>query len=148
MDWSERPTVGAFFYGSYMDPGTRPLPRRAGVGIEVCRLADHRLLVDPIARIVHAPDRSVYGTLEQISPEDLEALYSRGPMSRYRTLKIQVERAHGTAVDAVTYTAATPVVLKADPGYGERLLVIARDVGLPASYVDEVARLTAPRHHV
>jgi gamma-glutamylcyclotransferase len=134
-----------FAYGSNLSvpqmrdrcPGARP------IGPAV--LDDHQVAftrLSPargggVADIVIAPGHTVHGLLYTVTGDDLAALdiYEGG----YHRLRLPVQLAGGTSVQAWTYQVIDPAPFVAPTrDYLEVVLAGARAMGAPVSYLDEI----------
>ena len=86
-------------------------------------------------------DSRCYGTLIELPPADVEALYSPRDVRDYRPERVAVELLD----DGVT-RPATVYVLPADevsetsnPEYAAKLAALARELGLPEAYAADIA---------
>jgi gamma-glutamylcyclotransferase (GGCT)/AIG2-like uncharacterized protein YtfP len=132
-----------FAYGSNMSraPMRARCPSAREVGIAV--LAGHRFIVtsDGYASIVAAPGGVVHGLLWRLAPRDLAALdaYESIDTGLYRVATLTVRRgARRTA--AMVYVGRSRRPGSPRPGYLEAVLDAARELALPAAYIDTLAR--------
>jgi cation transport regulator ChaC len=132
-----------FAYGSNM---SRPLMRPrcpSARELGVARLDGHRFIVtgDGYASIVPAPGGVVHGVLWRLAPRDLAALnaYERLDQGLYRAATLPV-RSGARRVAALVYIGCSRAEGVPRPGYIQLVLAAARDVGLPAGYIGELAR--------
>ena len=132
-----------FAYGSNMSraPMRARCPSAREVGIAM--LAGHRFIVtsDGYASIVAAPGGVVHGLLWRLAPRDLAALdaYESLDTGLYRVATLTVRRgARRTA--AMVYVGRSRRPGSPRPGYLEAVLDAAREIALPATYIDTLAR--------
>jgi gamma-glutamylcyclotransferase (GGCT)/AIG2-like uncharacterized protein YtfP len=133
-----------FAYGSNM---SRALMRRYCPGAQAlgsARLDGWRFMVtsDGYASIVPARGGAVHGVLWRLGTRDLAALnaYESLDSGLYRTRLLPVR--HGArVVRALTYLGRSIQAGRPRPGYQDGIVVpAAREWGLPARYVAELAR--------
>jgi gamma-glutamylcyclotransferase (GGCT)/AIG2-like uncharacterized protein YtfP len=133
-----------FAYGSNMDRaamvGRCPGARVVGLA----RLARHRLALmrEGYATVVRDPHRSVHGLLWDVPLADLPALdrYEGVGEGLYVKRQQSVVTASG-ARRALVYLGTNAGPGRLLPGYLEGVLAAARDVGLPAGAIAEIAAL-------
>jgi gamma-glutamylcyclotransferase (GGCT)/AIG2-like uncharacterized protein YtfP len=132
-----------FAYGSNMcrAPMRARCPSARVVGIAT--LAGHRFIVtsDGYASVVAAPGGVVHGLLWRLAPRDLAALdaYESLNTGLYRVATLTVRRgARRTA--AMVYVGRSRRPGSPRPGYLEAVLDAARELALPAAYIDTLAR--------
>jgi gamma-glutamylcyclotransferase (GGCT)/AIG2-like uncharacterized protein YtfP len=139
-----------FAYGSNMcrAPMRARCPSAREVG--VATLAGHRFIVtsDGYASVVAAPGGVVHGLLWRIAPRDRAALdaYESLGSGLYRVVTLTVRRGARPAA-AMVYVGRSRRPGAPRPGYLEAVLDAARELALPAAYIDTLARWlpTGPR---
>jgi gamma-glutamylcyclotransferase len=143
-------TVTYFAYGSNMarDVIARLSPHHRFLGV-AC-LADHRLAFtrrsvktgSGVADIVQAPGQTVWGVLYEITDDELAAIDRKeghGWAYTRITLPVRLE-ADGSERSAVTYTVRSKMSTELPPSkqYLGRIIVAARDRGLPDQYINQI----------
>ena len=136
-----------FAYGSNMSRAMMRPRCPAAREIGVARLDGWRFMImrEGYASIVPAPAGAVHGLLWRLTPRDIAALnaYERLDQGLYRAAKVTV-RCGARRIAALVYVGASRAPGVPRPGYLELVLASAREVGLPAAYVDGIARLVPP----
>ncbi len=140
-----------FAYGSNMDCAAMAArcPRSAPAGL--ARLPRHRfaLMRQGYATVVRDSRRDVWGLLWTLALADVPALDRWEEISRglYSKTTQPVVRAGGAAVRALLYVGgpADPAGPPVPGTYGEGVVCAARDIGVPASYADELERIFGMR---
>lgn len=136
-----------FAYGSNMDAAAMAArcPRSAPVGL--ARLPRHRftLMRQGYATVARDARGDVWGLLWTLALADVPALDRWEEISRglYSKTVQPVVRAKGAAVRALLYVGG-PADLAGSPvprSYGEGVVRAAREIGVPASYADELERI-------
>jgi gamma-glutamylcyclotransferase (GGCT)/AIG2-like uncharacterized protein YtfP len=140
----ERTTVTFYFaYGSNMSRALMRPRCPAAREIGVARLDGWRFMImrEGYASIVPAPGGAVHGLVWRLTPRDIAALnaYERLDQGLYRAAKVEV-RCGARRVTALVYVGGSRATGTPRPGYLELVLASAREVGLPAAYVDGLAR--------
>ncbi len=157
MERSER-RVSVFFYGSFMnravlaEVGLRPDP------FEVGTLPGFDIRIAPRANLVLSPEHQVFGVLTRASHAELERLYAhaRDVLGEvYQPEAVLVQGKAGAWRPALCYLASRMIERPADADYVDRILLPARALGFPASYLARLesfrpaagaqARATPPR---
>jgi gamma-glutamylcyclotransferase (GGCT)/AIG2-like uncharacterized protein YtfP len=132
-----------FAYGSNMSRALMRPRCPAAREIGVARLDGWRFMImrEGYASIVPAPGGAVHGLLWRLTPRDIAALnaYERLDQGLYRAAKIAVRRG-ARRVAALVYIGGSRAVGAPRPGYLELVLAAAGEIGLPAAYVDALAR--------
>ena len=133
-----------FAYGSNMDraamAGRCPGARVVGLA----RLARHRIVLmrEGYATVVRDPHRSVHGLLWDLPLADLPALDRyEGVGEGLYVKRLQPVVTAGGARKALVYFGANSGPGRPQPGYLEAVLTAAREVGLPASAIADIAAL-------
>jgi len=131
--------IEVFFYGLFMDAeilrakGVHPInPRQACVRGFALRIGQRATLVpDPEAR--------VYGVLMQLSHDEIERLYSEPSVRVYRPEAVLAELGNAVQIPALCFNLPVPPQPgEANEEYAQKLRDVARRVGLPAGYVDQI----------
>lgn len=139
-----------FAYGSNMSlrrlrqrtPSAEPIDQ---VALRGHRLAFHKIGRDGSAKcdiiVVDDPDSRVHGVLYRIDVHDRAALDAAEGLGRgYEVRNVEVTSAGGEIANAFTYYAtATDATLRPYAWYVQHVLRGARENGLPAHYVAEIA---------
>jgi len=132
-----------FAYGSNMSraPMRARCPSAREVG--VATLGGHRLIItsDGYASVVPEPGGLVHGLLWRLAPRDLAALnaYESLDSGLYRVATLPV-RLGARRVPAMIYLARSRTPGLPRPGYLEAVVAAARELDLPPTYVDALAR--------
>lgn len=135
-----------FAYGANMDVAAmaRRCPRSHALG--VARLPRHRFAIMPNGWGNVTPDarHSVHGVLWDLALADVRALDAFEDVGRglYRKIVLPVLKAHGGSVRALVYIGKGEGGLPR-PEYIEAILNSALHWKLPASYIAEIAKLSA-----
>lgn len=131
--------ITVFLYGLFMD---RQLLSKKGVtakGSRVAALGGYALQIGERATLVAAADSTVHGLVMSLSPADLDKLYSEAGVADYQAVSVTVTLADATRTDAVCYVLPESQ-LSPTPNrdYALALLDLARRLGLPAEYLEEI----------
>lgn len=134
-----------FAYGANMDPVHMaehcPGARRIGLAV----LPDHefRIAREGYGNAAPAPGQEMPGVLWDLTPGDEAALdgFEGVPQGLYRKERATVRASDGGVVPAMLYrpTDAAPGVPR--PGYLERIIEVAGELGFPAGYLESLRRL-------
>jgi gamma-glutamylcyclotransferase (GGCT)/AIG2-like uncharacterized protein YtfP len=133
-----------FAYGSNMSRGPMrvrcPTAKEAGVAI----LRDYRFVImaNGYASVVPAAGQDVHGLVWRIGPQDLAALDDyedvAGGLYRHATLPVLQD---GRPTDALVYLGCEAREGRPSAAYMALVVEAARECGLPADYVEKLARL-------
>jgi gamma-glutamylcyclotransferase (GGCT)/AIG2-like uncharacterized protein YtfP len=139
-----------FAYGSNMSRG--PMQQRCpGANHLGCALLrKHRFVImaNGYASVVLSPACDVHGVLWRITPRDLAALdaYENVAGGLYRRV-MQAVIHDGRSVPALVYIGAEKREGAPRRGYMELVIQSARESGLPAEYIEGLARYSGGRFH-
>ena len=137
-----------FAYGSNMSrepmrqrcPGARVLGRAT--------LREHRFVImaNGYASVVPSPGDDVHGVLWRVTPRDLAALdaYENIAGGLYRRVMLSVIHNSAT-VAAITYLGCVKREGHPRKGYLELVIESGREAGLPAEYIEGLARYSGGR---
>jgi gamma-glutamylcyclotransferase (GGCT)/AIG2-like uncharacterized protein YtfP len=137
-----------FAYGSNMsrEPMRRRCPDARVLGRAALRKHRFVIMANGYASVVPAPSSEVHGVLWRISPRDLAALdaYENIAGGLYRRVLTPVTFS-STTVTAMTYLGCEKREGHPRKGYLELVVESAREAGLPAEYIQGLARYTGGR---
>jgi hypothetical protein len=133
--------VTAYFaYGANMDPVHMaeccPGAKRRGPAVLLAH--EFRIAALGYGNAVPAPGRLLRGVLWDLSAEDETALdrFEGIPQGQYRKEWEWVRDADGASVRAMLYRPSDPAPGMPVPGYLERIIEVAEQLGFPAAEVE------------
>lgn len=133
--------VAVFFYGSYMNEAVLAEVDIAPPGFEVARLQGFDIQIRPLANLVTAKGREVYGLLTSATEPELERLYAHARNvlgGMYLPENVHVECLDGARKPARCYIAPVLQERPATAAYVERILIPARQYGFPPWYIERL----------
>ena len=132
-------TIDVFFYGLFMDEsllrqkGVNPSHRRISSVENFC------LMIGARATLVPCANGRVYGVVFSLTHEEVDRLYSEESVSTYRPEAVLAELNDGDVIPAVCFNLPiAPSPREKNPAYASQLRDLARQVGLPASYIESI----------
>jgi hypothetical protein len=140
------PRVPVFFYGSYMNPRVLAEADVVPERFETARLDGFDIEIRPLANLVPAPDRCVFGLLTRARHAELERLYVHAREvlgGRYLPHPVVVRTRSSGARPALCYIAPSLPARPAANDYVERILAPAREYGFPARYLERLESFLA-----
>ncbi len=135
------PRVPVFFYGSYMNAAVLAEVELVPERFEVARLDGYDIQIRPLANLVRAEGRAVYGLLTAATHAELERLYAHAQDvlgGRYLPHPVVVETRNGRREPALCYLAPALPPRPALRDYVERILEPARRCGFPAAHLQKL----------
>lgn len=129
-----------FFYGLFMD---KDLLRGKGFDPQRQRLAhldDYELLIGTRATLVPKPGARAYGAVMDLSPDELTALYGSDGVEDYLPETVHTNTMLGEEVEAIAYILPAKLTSGTNSNYAQQLADIARKLGLPDDYIEEITR--------
>lgn len=132
--------VEVFFYGLFMDEsllvsmGISPSSATGGY------INGYGIRIGRRATLVPDEDNRAYGVLMSVLAEEVEALYSQESVADYVSESVSVVTADRTIRSAVCYNLPEDKVEGTNPEYAHDLLVLARKLGLPRDYLEQIER--------
>ena len=127
-----------FFYGLFMDedmligkgfhPSNRKLAFANGYGL---RIGEKATLVKSVSE-------SSYGTVMDLSEDEIERLYSAPGVSDYVPEQIEVTDKDGNTYKVQCYNLPISKLTDSNREYAKSLSVAAQKMGLPKSYVEQI----------
>lgn len=130
-----------FFYGLFMstrllrEQGLHPNSRG------VAELPGYRLHIGARASLIPDDAGRCYGVLMDLPSAEAQALYAPADVRDYRAEEVRaIQRESGRELPALVYNLPAEAPSAAsNSDYARKLMVLARELGLPPSYVDEIA---------
>ena len=127
-----------FFYGLFMDAD---LLRAKGLHPSNARLAHvrgHGLRIGERATLEISPDECAYGSIMELSEEELAKLYSDISVADYVPRQLLALDMQGQELRVISYILPIQLVSGSNSQYANALARIADKVGLPGHYVAEI----------
>ena len=125
------------FYGLFMDKGLLAkkgiTPSEAAVGY----VDGFGLQIGERATLVRSEGTRAYGIMMAISAVEAKDLYSDGSVADYVPEHVTVQLTDGSQVGASCYNLPVDKITGRNNDYAEALLRVARESGLPESYLGE-----------
>ena len=127
-----------FFYGLFMDAdllfgkGLNPTQVRPAV------VHGYGLRIGNRATLEKSDGESVYGSVMQLSEDELGSLYSEQSVSDYRPQEIRALTLDGEPLRVESYILSMDQVSGKNSDYAKALADVARKIGLPNRYVSEI----------
>ncbi len=128
-----------FFYGLFMDPDLLLEKGLKPRDVEVVRVNDYGLRIGERATLRSSPGESAYGTLMRLDDRELADLYREPGVADYAPQALYVFDRQENAQEAVSYILPMQRVSGKNSDYARSLALVAKKVGLPDDYVDEIA---------
>lgn len=131
-----------FAYGANMDPVhmAERCPQATRLGVALLAGRSFRIAAAGYGDAPLVAGGELRGVLWELSPSDESALdgFEGVPDGLYRKERAAVRDSAGRQVDAMLYRAADPAPGRPVPGYLERIIEVAEDLGFPAGYVESL----------
>jgi len=130
--------VAVFFYGSYMNPDVLSEVGLALDPFQTATLCGFDIRIGPLANLVRADGRCVYGILTVASHAQLTRLYAHARDVLGGTNlphPVVVETQHGHLTPALCYLAPALDPAPASSDYIDRIIKPARQHGFPDWYI-------------
>lgn len=131
--------VDTFFYGLFMDAGLLRDKSIAASSPRMARLDGYALSIGKRATLLPQQGRTAYGVVMTLADEELARLYSEPTVSAYLAQDVRVTSSDGQETVARVYVL--PAHLhdpSPNPEYAAKLYDLARRLGLPAPYLQEI----------
>jgi len=132
--------VAVFFYGLFMDKSllaSRGInPSKATVGY----VDGYSLRIGERATLVPDETNRAYGVLMTIRAEHMRTLYSEESLADYVPEPVLVMLPDGSPERAVCYNLPESKLEGTNPQYAKSLLILARKLGLPSAYLQQIRR--------
>ncbi len=132
----------AFFYGLYMDS---ELLKSLGVTPKKARIAyvdRSQLDLHGAVKILPLPGHQVWGMIFQMTAEELQRLYSRPAAKSYQAETMEAITQEGDKVAVICYNLPLGKSAPLNVEYLDKLLPLAKRLGLPAYYLAQLEGLS------
>jgi hypothetical protein len=129
-----------FFYGLFMDEGLLATKGIEPSEVKIGFVDGYDLRIGERATLVRRPDSRAYGAMMEIAANEAAELYAEESVADYLPEPVIVELSDGTQVEATCYNLPSDKVAGTNDDYAESLLVVATNLGLPESYLDQIRR--------
>jgi len=129
-----------FFYGLFMD---ETLLREKGVNPLKPILAfveNFGLRIGERATIVKSDGERAYGLIMSLSEQDLNILYGDKSVADYIPENIIAINSSNESINVISYNLPLEKLSGQNKQYAESLTIVAKKVGLPTKYVNEIQR--------
>jgi len=124
-----------FFYGSFMD---LELLRTLGVvpkTFETAELKDWSIAFSPMATLVRSEGDHVYGTIAELSRDEVRTLYTRDDLKHYTPVDITVATEQNNRVPAQCYISKPAAGQNPSVEYLQRVVQASENLGFPPAYL-------------
>lgn len=121
----------------------RELLRTLGVvpnTTETAELKNWSIPFSPMATLVRSEGDSVYGTLAELSRDEVRMLYTREDLKHYIPVDVTVATERSERVSAQCYISRADIEQKPPAEYLQRVVRAAESLGLPPSYLAKLRR--------
>jgi hypothetical protein len=131
-----------FFYGLFMD---EDLLQEKGLNPSAAIIAyvtGYGLRIGERATLMQSSQERSYGSVIQLDEEEIEILYSDKSVEDYVPEEVTAINTNGSRLTAVSYILPISKLSGQNREYAKSLAVVARKIGLPAQYIDEIEKWT------
>jgi ketosteroid isomerase-like protein len=134
-------SLNIFFYGSFMD---LELLRTLGVVPKTfgkAELKNWSIAFSSMATLVQSEGDSVYGTIAELSRDEVRMLYTRDDLKHYSPVDIAVATERNKHVPAQCYISKPGAGQKPSVDYLRRVIQAAESLGFPPAYLAKLRRI-------
>lgn len=131
-----------FFYGLFMDVD---LLAKQGVAVERVTIGwvnDFAIRISQRATLVREAGGQAYGVLMDVDAGDLERLYAGTSVADYAPETLLVNTQNGNVIEATCYNLPAEKIVGENKEYAQKLLNLAKKLDFPASYTDQILRVS------
>jgi hypothetical protein len=133
-------SVKIFFYGSFMDLEVLRTLRVVPKTFETAELKNWSITFSPMATLVQSKGDSVYGTIAELSRDEVRMLYTEGDLKRYYPVDITVSTKGNERVPVLCYISKSGTGQKPSVQYLQRVIQAAKTLGFPPTYLAKLER--------
>ncbi len=102
---------------------------------ETAELKNWSITFSPMATLVRSEGDSVYGTIAELSRDEVRMLYSKGDLKRYYPVDITVSTKSNERVPVQCYISKSGTGQKPSVEYLQRVIQAAKNLGFPPAYL-------------
>jgi hypothetical protein len=135
---SERANDPIFFYGLFMDESLLVSKGLRPSGAAIGCVEGYGIRIGNRATLVPEPGNSAHGVLMMLPAEDVDALYSDASVADYIAEPVSVVLSDGSVAPVTCYNLPANRLEGMNPDYATSLLSLARRLGLPDEYVEQI----------
>ncbi len=131
--------INVFFYGLFMDAGLLRAKGANPVNIRFGYVSGFALRIGQRATLIESNQARAYGILMELTHDEIEQLYSEASVRAYRPEAVLTQLSDGSRVPALCFNLVVPPGSEeANSEYAGKLRTLARQLGLPADYVESI----------
>jgi hypothetical protein len=131
--------IEVFFYGLFMDVELLGSKGAKPQNVRVASVPGYSLRIGQRATLVPATQGRAYGMLMQLTHPEIEQLYAEASVCVYQPEAVIAKLGDGSEVAALCFNLpAAPRPEEANPEYAGKLRDLARRLGFPPDYVEEI----------
>jgi hypothetical protein len=135
------PKVLTFFYGSFINLDVLAQVDFVPERHEVARIGGYDIVIRPLANLVRADERCVFGIVAGATHAELDVLYAHAREvlgGEYLPHPVIVDITGGTLRAALCYIAPEMPAKLVDDDYLDRIVVPAKQYGFPEWYIERL----------
>jgi hypothetical protein len=135
--------IAVFFYGLFMDEALLASKGVMPASVATGYVEGFALHIGARATLLAEAGSRSYGVLMYVTEDDLDALYADPSVADYVAESVGVHLADDSVVMALCYNLAADAVSGANAEYATKLLTLANELGMPASYLEQIEGIIA-----
>ena len=120
-----------FFYGLFMDADVLRQKGLDPKDFKLARVEGYGLRIGERATLEPSETEQVYGSIMNLTPEELKQLYAEDSVSDYVPVRLTATDMEGKPVESVSYILPIELLAGRNPDYARALLSTAKDLGVP-----------------
>ena len=133
-------SIDVFFYGLFMDEDTMRESGFRPAHARQARVDGFSLRLGARATLIPDPGKSVYGVVMSLSHREVDRLYAEPSVAAYRPEAVTARLSEGETIAALCFNLPEVAVeVQSNAGYANKLVAVARKLGLPESYIATIA---------
>ena len=107
---------------------------------ETAELKNWTITFSPMATLFRSEGDSVYGTIAELSRDEVRILYQREDLKHYNPIEVKVATKQNESVLAECYISKPSTGQKPSVEYLQRVIRAAESLGLPPLYLEKLRR--------
>jgi hypothetical protein len=129
-----------FFYGLFMDGDLLKEKGLNPSAAEIAYVTGYGLRIGERATLMQSSHERSYGSVIQLDEEEIEKLYGDKSVEDYVPQEVTVIDTNGSTLAVVFYILPMSKLSGQNKEYAKSLSVVARKIGLPEEYIDEIEK--------
>ena len=127
-----------FFYGLFMDEDLLKSKGLHPANNRLARVDGYGLRIGDKATLEASEHERVFGSVMELGMEEVEILYGENAVADYVARQVVAIDMQGNSQQVSSYVLPMEKICASNSEYARSLAIVARKIGLPHDYIDEI----------